>query len=238
MSLKNMDKTNKSGIYIIRNTVNKKVYIGSAVNFKIRFYKHEYLLLKNKHGNIHLQRFVNKYGIKTLSFDFLEIVLDKNKLTEREQIWIDSYKFSELFNICKKAGSLLGIKCSKETKNKISESRTGMKCSEETRKKMSESQKGNKHLLGKKHSEETKKKMSNSQKGRKISEETRKKMSYSISKLVYIYKDEILIDTILGTINVARKYNLNASHISSACRGERNHIGGYTMKYEEILDKH
>lgn len=70
--------------------------------------------------------------------------------------------------------SIVGRKCSEETKRKISEANKGKHPSEETRRKLSESHKG------KKFSEETKRKMSKSLKGRKgksPSEETRAKLS-------------------------------------------------------------
>ena len=44
----------KSGIYIIRNTVNGKIYIGSAVNLEKRLYEHFWALRKNKHINKYL----------------------------------------------------------------------------------------------------------------------------------------------------------------------------------------
>jgi excinuclease UvrABC nuclease subunit len=45
----------KSGIYCIKNIINDKMYIGSAVNLKTRRYEHFHFLTKNKHHNRHLQ---------------------------------------------------------------------------------------------------------------------------------------------------------------------------------------
>ena len=40
-----------SGIYIIRNKINYKVYVGQSVNTKLRIANHKNLLRNNKHEN-------------------------------------------------------------------------------------------------------------------------------------------------------------------------------------------
>ena len=108
-------KRNISGIYIIKNTINDKVYIGSSVCIKQRFIEHKNQFKKQVH-NIRFQNFVNKYGFNTLIFEVIEYVNDKEKLIEREQYWIDyyeSWKSTKGFNICKIAGSTLGLKMPK-----------------------------------------------------------------------------------------------------------------------------
>ena len=105
-------KRNTSGIYIIKNTINDKVYIGSAVCLKQRFIGHKNQFKKQAHS-VRFQNFVNKYGFNTLIFEVIEYVNDKGKLIEREQYWIDyyeSWKSKKGFNICKIAGSTLGLK--------------------------------------------------------------------------------------------------------------------------------
>ena len=44
-----------SGIYKFTNTVNNKIYIGSAQNLRKRFFKHINLLNKNSHHSLHFQ---------------------------------------------------------------------------------------------------------------------------------------------------------------------------------------
>ena len=108
-------KRNISGIYIIKNTINDKVYIGSAVCIKQRFIGHKNQFKKQVH-NDRFQNFVNKYGINTLIFEVIEYVNDKEKLIKREQYWIDyyeSWKSKKGFNICKTAGSTIGVKMPK-----------------------------------------------------------------------------------------------------------------------------
>ena len=54
---KNQEK--KSGVYIIKNTLNGKVYIGSTISgFKKRIKEHIYELIKNKHHSNHLKYFL------------------------------------------------------------------------------------------------------------------------------------------------------------------------------------
>ncbi len=109
---------NGSGIYQIQSTINGKRYVGSSISVKSRILGlHLSQLRKGTHGNILLQRHVDKYGLKVLQFSILEIC-NKDKLIEREQYWIDL--LNPEFNICKKAYSQLGVKRSEMTKRRIS----------------------------------------------------------------------------------------------------------------------
>jgi group I intron endonuclease len=105
-----------SGIYLIRSKVNGKIYIGSAVNLFGRRKSHLEQFKNNSHHNIYLQRHTDKYGIEDLVFGIIEFC-PKEKLIEREQYWIDTLKPE--FNICRVAGSALGVKWSEEQKQKI-----------------------------------------------------------------------------------------------------------------------
>ncbi len=160
--MRKLYSTRRSGIYLIKSAVNDKIYIGSAINLCYRRSRHIYDLKNDIHANIHLQRHFNKYG-DDLEFSVLEYC-EKDKLIEREQYYIDTLKPE--FNICKIAGSCLGIKRSKETKKKISDSQKGEKSS----------------WYGRRHTEESKKKLSNAQKGKKQSETHRKNNSKAQKK--------------------------------------------------------
>jgi len=138
-----------TGIYWIRNLINNKVYIGSAVCLTSRKNGHKRNLMRNKHPNKHLQLSVNKYGYKNFIFEIIEKLENNEKLLEREQYWLDLYKSYDRekgYNYRKIAQSNLGLKLNftKETyKNKID--------------KMSGE---NNHFFGKQHTEESKKKIS------------------------------------------------------------------------------
>ena len=82
------DIPRKSGIYQIRNLVNGKVYVGSAVNLQHRRREHRSDLRNGTHHSIKLQRAYNKYGESSFAFEILEYVEDRNQLIEREQYYI------------------------------------------------------------------------------------------------------------------------------------------------------
>lgn len=88
-------------IYIIRNSINGKFYIGSSKNCRVRKLKHFNELRKNKHHSIHLQRAFNKYSED--NFEFIIIETCYNYL-EREQYLFDNViDFKDTYNISKMA---------------------------------------------------------------------------------------------------------------------------------------
>lgn len=105
-------KKNNSGVYMIKNIINGKVYIGSASNLIIRLSHHLHDLKNNKHHSLHLQRAWNKND-NYFIFGVLEFIEDKTLLVSTEQKYIDLYKSyddSLGYNICPIAGSSLGSK--------------------------------------------------------------------------------------------------------------------------------
>ena len=111
----------KSGIYIIKNVKNDKKYIGSAINLNGRWNEHKSRLRKNKHPNLILQNVYNKHGIEILEFSVLEFINDKEDLILREQHYLDLW--NPEYNICKIAGSTLGVACSDEARVSIGHQR-------------------------------------------------------------------------------------------------------------------
>ena len=182
----------KSGIYLIKNTINNKVYIGSAINIDKRWREHKYFLKERNHHSCLLQRAWDKYGEQSFKFEIIQEVPNPEHILAYEQVYLDYYKSYESergYNICKVAGSSLGTKHSEEAKKKISETHKGKIVSEETRKKMSEAKRniseetrkkiseGNKGKnLGKKHNEETKIKIGQASSNKKHSEEAKRKI--------------------------------------------------------------
>lgn len=156
------------GIYKIVNLVNNKVYIGQSINLDGRFYDHKNYLNSGNHQNIYLQRAWDKYGESNFVFEIIELC-EENKLTEREQYWIDFYGGVDSTNTYNLRDAGSGGRLSEITKQKISEkqknipkySLRGRKASDEVRKKLSEAHKG--HYV----SEETRKKHSDAWKGKK-----------------------------------------------------------------------
>lgn len=82
-----------SGIYIIRNSVNGKVYIGSSKDIYTRWSQHKHDLKRNIHHNAILQRAWNKYGEDSFVFEIQELV-EPAYLLDREQYWYDYHRSS------------------------------------------------------------------------------------------------------------------------------------------------
>ena len=111
----------KIGIYQIRNLVNSKIYIGSAINLRKRLNTHLNKLKTNIHENEKLQRAFNKYGEQNFIFEIIEFVEDKTKLLEHEQYWMDRFQVVKNgYNIQPVAGNSLGRIVKQETREKMS----------------------------------------------------------------------------------------------------------------------
>lgn len=133
----------QSGIYQIRNTVNGKVYVGSAVNVRARLQYHRSFLNNGKHVNQKLQRAWIKYGSAAFELAPVEYIDDPAKLLEREQHWIDSIGAVDTgYNIRRVAQSNFGLKASEATKAKMSAAQRGRKMSPEAKRKISIANKG------------------------------------------------------------------------------------------------
>jgi len=119
-----MTHKNTSGVYAIFNSIDDRIYIGSAVLIGKRIREHKNDLCASRHKNIHLQRFFNKYGPASLHFALIREV-QKEHLISVEQFFIDALR--PAFNINLKADSSLGIKRRPETRKRLSETRLAMK---------------------------------------------------------------------------------------------------------------
>lgn len=87
----------KSGIYIITNSVDERVYIGQTVNFYKRWLSHRHKLETGDHFNTLLQDFVNDNSLDALEFRVLES--NNKNLDKREAHYILKFK-----SICKGYG--------------------------------------------------------------------------------------------------------------------------------------
>ena len=185
---------NKSAIYCIKNLVNGKCYVGSAVDISKRKSSHWKMLQSDRHHSKKLQNSWNKYGGAVFTFEVIEIVEERKSLISREQHWIDLFQSAgeRGYNIAQKAGSSLGVKHTEETRAKVSAANRNRKYSpvpEERRAIISAALKGRKReytspehrahlaeaLTGKKHTPESRAKMSAAH--RNITPETRLRMS-------------------------------------------------------------
>ena len=126
-----------TGIYQIRNITNDNLYIGSAsslLGFDRRWYMHQYQLERDSHHSAYLQHAWNKYGADVFVFEIL-LYCDSKDCLIYEQIALDCYK--PQYNICKVAGSRLGVSTSNKTKKKLRTIRLGYKMSDKSKQKVS-----------------------------------------------------------------------------------------------------
>lgn len=144
-----------SGVYLLVNKINNKIYVGSSLNINKRIRRHFNELRKNIHYNIHLQNGFNKYGESSFNSEIIEKNVLEENITTKEQFYIDKFKshdFKYGYNICEYAYTTLGYKHSEETKKKMS--------FEKRNNREKYARYGKEHWnYGNKHSEETKKKM-------------------------------------------------------------------------------
>lgn len=174
-------------IYLIKNQINGKIYIGKALNLRTRFCGHRHSV-SDKLNKTHIANAFRKYGFENFEVKILEHYPSRNPfiekyILERESFWIrfyQSYKRDIGYNLCEFSNDRSGMKfgpLSDEHRKKIRESKLGeknpffgRKVSEEHKRKMKKLNSGkNNFFYGKKHSDEVKKIISEKAKGRKNS---------------------------------------------------------------------
>lgn len=151
MKPKTFDK--KPGIYVIRNLINQKIYVGKSKNIYKRLHQHlTDIKIENrrKNENRYLLNSVLKHGIENFDYYVIEYTLEDEKtLSERELYWmkqLDSLNREKGYNL--RWDSETKCYCSEETKKKISdriknEFKTGVRTVEKVSKQMKEEWKDN-----------------------------------------------------------------------------------------------
>lgn len=154
-------------IYKVTNTINNKIYIGQTNNFKKRKASHIWSSFnKNKDYSCIFHNAIRKYGITNFKWEILiKIKDDDNLLNQLEQEKIITNKSHYInghgYNMSYGGPTSRGVKHSKETRLKISNSNKGNRHSKKTKLKISKALKGKmvgakNSMYGKKHSKETK----------------------------------------------------------------------------------
>lgn len=134
----------KSGLYKITNTATGDCYIGSSVNVDKRIYMHKWHLRRGKHHSARMQRAWNKYGENLFTFEKLwSVEPEKECLLYEEQLALNNIVCA--YNCSPTAGSQLGIKRSKITKDRIGAAHKGKKFPEEAKQRLRERNVGSKH---------------------------------------------------------------------------------------------
>lgn len=181
---KNQEITTKSGIYCFRNKSNGKVYIGQAINIKVRFESHLRACF-NRLEDSCLYRSLRKYGLE--NFDFNVICECPESQLDYWEIFYINYYCS---NICKYGSSYgynltdggcsgtLGYKWTDEQKDnqRIIQRNVMLKYYQTNQGKI-KAKHHSEVMTGKKYSENTKQKHSIALKGHITTQETRDKIS-------------------------------------------------------------
>lgn len=125
---------NFTGIYMIKNNINGKTYIGqTATSFYLRYSSHKRELLKNNHFNAKLQKAFNKYGKDAFEFSVVCICEEQSKIDEYEKFYIKQYdSINNGYNIMPGGKDLSGISFPKEVRKKMKASSPHRSPSKET----------------------------------------------------------------------------------------------------------
>ena len=110
-------------IYLITNLLNGKKYVGKTTQtLKRRINQH-------KHGNIHIDKAIQKYGRENFKVEVLEECYTVEQLNEREIFWIAALntKVPNGYNITDGGEGNLGLSHTKETRDQMSIDRSGEK---------------------------------------------------------------------------------------------------------------
>lgn len=245
--------TNESGIYLITNITNGKIYVGSSVNLRKRRNEHKSNLKNEKHVNMHLQNAWKKYGEKNFTFSIIELVYDINKLLDREQYWIDKLNACDRevgYNLASIAGSVLGRKMTEEQiiANRFNKNRIPIlqfdldgnlirewfsigEMSRElnvTKKRVCDALKHKRKFM------DTylfpKDKFSNDL---LVSTLTQEKVLYNAKKVKQYDSKKVFIRTWDSIISASKSLNICNRNICACCKGIRKSAGGFLWSYVE-----
>ena len=245
-----------SGIYAIFNSIDERVYIGSAVSVARRIWLHKTDLNANRHHSQHLQNFYNKYGEGSIGFAFLcETEKTKDCLIGTEQRFLDYLK--PAFNISPTAGSVMGTKKTPEQRKALSEKRLSMniRYDDDYKKRMSIALSGKNNPMygkspnwGKKHKPETIQKMKESHRDVKGKNNpkygipqspeasakariTRRKRVFESGRGVKAFKDGDLVGVFQSATEASEKLGITLSSIYRVCNGKWKQTNGFQFSY-------
>jgi len=180
-------------IYKIQNNINGMIYIGQHI-----YHKNE-ALYKYMGKGVLIKEAIKTYKKENFTKEILEFIEDdekREKVSKREQYWINKYNslYPNGYNLDE--GGIGG-------------------CSQETAKKVIETRKKNNTL---KHSEETKQKISNSNRGKEKSEIHKQHLKdnhKSRKEYTIIFEDGHSETLITNLKSICEKYNVTSNKLLS-----------------------
>lgn len=204
---KNLKNMGKYTVYLRRNKVNGKCYVGQTSDFKQREYN--WRCLKYYYTNDHICNDRAKYGLDNWTVEVLATT------GNREDAWELEKRFINDFNALWPNGYNLdsgGVK--------------GKKISDVSKQKMSKAKKGKPSPMKGKHlSNEAKQKMSESKKG---------KNNTKISKQVYQYTLDDELVKIWPSVMECHRNDFNSGAVSQCCNGKLKAYKGYRWSYTPL----
>lgn len=214
MEFKLSDEQRKcTGIYKISNSVNSKVYVGSAYCLVRRYDMHKSRLARGIHHSRALQSAVNKYGLDKFAFELVEICA-KADVIKKEQYWINAYNsYKNGYNGSPTAQNNAGLIVSEETKEKLSKALKGKKRSKESIEKSSAAHKAKNRKI----SEELREILRAVHTGRKHSQQEKAKRSQSLKAHRQTESGKAL-HSWLGSLSKGRKMSEKVKQEMSARR--------------------
>ena len=113
-------------IYLRRNKVNGKCYVGQTSNFRQR--EHQWKCLKWRYGNEYLDKDRISYGLDAWTVEILAECDTQDEAWKLEQKYIKELNtlYPNGYNLAEGGASSTGFKLSEETKRKMSEIRKGI----------------------------------------------------------------------------------------------------------------
>lgn len=133
-----------SGIYLITNLTNGKVYVGMSSNTRQRWVDHRKKIRKETHANPHMQSAWVMYGEESFRFEVVQVELDLTKLPDLEQHYINNLRAQDPdhgYNMS--SGGLVNYIRSPESRARMSAAQKGnTRMTPEVRAKMSASKMG------------------------------------------------------------------------------------------------
>lgn len=129
-------------IYLVKNTINGKGYVGKSVQISVRFSQHKHCAFNpdSQHYHRPLYASMRKHGMDNFEFSILEDNLTDQELLKREVYWIDKLntKTPNGYNLTDGGEGVSGRKITDEHREIISKAQLGRRHSDETKRKMSE----------------------------------------------------------------------------------------------------
>lgn len=159
-----------TGVYIIKNKVTNKFYVGHSIDINKRFNAHKSYLKRNIHHCIYLQRSWNKYGEDNFEFITVKSYISEEESIKLEQYYIDNFK-NDIYNTGDYANS--GGDLLSNNPNRLQIIHKRIESQKKVLEKMSKSERIEKFsrsgvkngMYGKSHTSEVKKLISSKNKG-------------------------------------------------------------------------